>query len=545
MTTPSPVSEAVTEWSRALDASRVLTDDRTLDRYARTTQERATRPACVVYPESTEEVRAVVEIAGRHGVVLYPISRGRNWGYGDACAPTDGAAVVDLSRMNRIIEVNAELGYAVIEAGVTQQQLHEHLQAHAPGLWMDSTGAGPGASLVGNTLDRGFGHTRYGDHFLTCCGMEVVLADGRVLDTGFGHYAGARAARVYRYGVGPFLDGLFCQSNLGIITRIGLWLMPRPESFSFFFCTVERDEDLVALVDALRPFRLSGLLTSAVHIGNDLRVLSSRLHYPWDETGGATPLPEELRRRMRRERGIGMWSAAGALTGTREQVAGLRRRLRRALRPLGKVVFVNDAKLAMGERVARILSRFGWNVLSEQLASLRPVYNQLKGFPVSEPLHGAQWRLRKPPEHPPTEVDSTDPLEVGAGLMWISPVVPLRGGDAMRVMRIVEPIFTRHGFETPATFTMINERSMVGILNVFFDKSCPEEATAAAACYNEAMEALIREGYIPYRTGLRGMDKLRPEGDVFWQVASDLKRALDPDDIIARGRYIPPVEAGD
>src|SRR5690606_31871754 len=107
------------------------------------------------------------------------------------------------------------------------------------------------------TLDRGFGHTPYGDHFASTCGMEVVLADGRVLRTGYGHYDGAKAAWAYRYGVGPVLDGLFSQSSLGIVTRIGLWLMPEPEAFAGFFVRAERDEDLAGLIDALRPLRLN------------------------------------------------------------------------------------------------------------------------------------------------------------------------------------------------------------------------------------------------------------------------------------------------
>jgi 4-cresol dehydrogenase (hydroxylating) len=404
---------------------------------------------------------------------------------------------------------------------------------------MDSTGAGPEASLVGNTLDRGFGHTRYGDHFETCCGMEIVLADGRILNTGFGHFPNARAHRVYRYGLGPFLDGLFCQSNLGIVTRIGLWLMPRPEDFCFFFCTAPGREDLSKLVDALRPFRLAGMLDSAIHIGNDLRVLSSRIHYPWDEEGQGGALSDRCRRRLREIHSIGEWSVAGALTGTRGHVRDMRRILKRALGSLGKVVFVNDAKLALGERVARLAERVGIRKLSEQLASLRPVYAQMKGAPAGESVHGTQWRLRKPPDH---EDDPCDPLESGCGLMWLSPVLPMTGAHADQVMNLVEPVFAAHDFELLATFTLLNERAMIGILNVTFDKSVPDETARAMACYDAAMEALLAEGYVPYRTGLRGMEKVRSKDDVFWQVAESVKRAMDPDDIIARGRYIPPLD---
>src|SRR5690606_25558862 len=206
------------------DALRV--DDQTVERYSRSTAGEPTLPAGIVYPRSTEEVQAVVRAANEHHVALHAFSREKNWGYGDARPPSPGQVIVDLSRMNRILEVNTQLAYARLEPGVSQGQLFDYLREHRIPLWMDATGAGRDASVVGNTLDRGFGHTRYGDHFLTACGMEVVLADGRVMHTTSRGIANAKSAAVYRYGVGPFLDGLFAQSNFGIVTQLTLWLMP-------------------------------------------------------------------------------------------------------------------------------------------------------------------------------------------------------------------------------------------------------------------------------------------------------------------------------
>src|SRR3546814_5448318 len=107
-----------------------------------------------------------------------------SWGYGGACPGTAGTVILDLSRMNRIREVDPALAYAVIEPGVTQGQLSEHLRAQGIALWPDCTGAGPDTSIVGNILDRGFGHTPYGNRAQYISGLEIVLADGRVLRTG-------------------------------------------------------------------------------------------------------------------------------------------------------------------------------------------------------------------------------------------------------------------------------------------------------------------------------------------------------------------------
>jgi 4-cresol dehydrogenase (hydroxylating) len=535
--TASSVQACLEEWREALGPDAVTCDDAVLDRYARTTQPRGTRPCCVLYPTSTAQVQAVVRAASRHGVVVYPISRGKNWGYGDACAPTEDAAIVDLSRMDRVLEVDAELGCAVIEPGVSQQQLCDEVRRRAPGFWVDCTGAGPKASVAGNALERGFGHTPYGDHVRTTCGLEVVLADGRVLHTGFGHVAGARTASVYPYGVGPVLDGLFTQSNLGIVTRLGVWLFPEPEAFKFFYIGVEREDGLERLIDVLRPLRLRGILNSAVHVGNDLRIISSLRRYPWDYTGGQVPLPGDVLARLRRETGVAAWNISGSLTGTRAQVRAAARTLRRAAGSVGRVVFVGDWKLAVGQRVVRLLQKFGWaDVLARQLEGLVPNYGLLKGIPTDAPLLGTHWRLRDPKSGA-----TSDPLDAGSGLLWMAPVLPLRGSDARRLLDGVTPIFRKHGFDLPVTFTLLNERSMVAVLNVAFDKALPAECAAAAACYEEVIGTVKALGYPPYRSSVLGMPMLAEAGDTFWEVAQDIKRALDPGDILARGRYIPPL----
>src|SRR3546814_14984584 len=107
--------------------------------------------------------------------------------------------------MNRIREVDPALAYAVIEPGVTQGQLSEHLRAQGIALWPDCTGAGPDTSIVGNILDRGFGHTPYGNRAPYLSGLEHVLADRRVLHTGLRHLDIARRRHLLPYCLRPAL----------------------------------------------------------------------------------------------------------------------------------------------------------------------------------------------------------------------------------------------------------------------------------------------------------------------------------------------------
>ena len=174
MSSAEHLESAINDWRSALEPDGVSAAPDVLDRYARTTGIQSTRPLAVLFPRSTEDTVSLVKIAFQRRIPLHPISKGKNWGYGDATPPGPGQVIVDFSRMNRILELNRESAYVVVEPGVTQGQLARCLADNGGGLWMDSTGAGPEARLVGNALDRGFGHTRYGDHFQTFCGLQIV-----------------------------------------------------------------------------------------------------------------------------------------------------------------------------------------------------------------------------------------------------------------------------------------------------------------------------------------------------------------------------------
>ncbi|MCP5004420.1 MAG: FAD-binding oxidoreductase [Planctomycetes bacterium] len=519
----------------------MFSDQQTLSLYSHSTLSQGTLPSAVVKPASVDEVRIVLKIAVRHGVRIYPISRGKNWGYGDACAVEDGHVIIDLARMNRIIEVNTSLAYAVIEPGVTQQQLYDYLQSNRIPLWMDCTGAGPDASIVGNTMERGFGHTPYGDHFLTSCGMEVVLADGRVLSTGFGHYKDAKATNVYKWGIGPYLDGLFTQSNLGVVTRLGIWLMPEPECFNAFFFSVPDENDICAVVETLRPLRLNGTLKSVIHVSNDLRVISSYYQYPWEETRGTTPLPDSLRKTLRERGNSGAWNVSGGIYGTKKHVADCRKQIKRAvgknatIRFLSRVQFFGSTKLSIAKKAGDILNTLGLSHgLVGMLRALEEVYKLMRGAPTRAFLYGTLWRTKSIQNS-----DSLDPLENNAGLMWMSPILPMTGAAALDLMRIINPIFDRYGFEPLITISLITERAMVSVITISFDKQNIAEAKKASICYDKLFYALMDSGYIPYRTGIQSMNKLAYGSSVFWDVVNDIKAVLDPHQTISRGRYQP------
>lgn len=484
----------------------------------------------VVRPVATTEVAELLRLAARHGVTLSPVSTGKNWGYGDRQPAGPGQVVLDLGRMNRIVEVDEELAYAVIEPGVTQGQLFEHMRGRGLKLWMDCTGAGPDAGIVGNILERGFGHTPLGDRFRAVSGLEVVLADGSVLDTGFTGLAGAAVGPLYPYGLGPVLDGLFSQSNLGVVTRMGVWLMPQPPAFAAAVAFVDDAAALAGVVDRLRPLRLDGTLPSVVHIGNDLRLLSGRMAFP----GRGSHLTADERRHWQRIGGATAWAFTAGLYGNRRQIAANYRRLKDALAGLSvRPRLVSDRLLATGGKVAAALARLRLAAgFREQMHDAAAAIGLLKGQPTRHFLKGAYWRHGG-------GATGHDPAADGCGLLWLAPVTPHRGKDIDRATGLIEQQMARHGFDPLMTLSLLNGRAVAVVTTIAFDMADDDARRRAERCYHDLWSALVAAGYPPYRAAGGQVDGLAGDLAGYWQAVRRLKSALDPAGILAPGRYLP------
>ena len=197
-------------------------------------------PDAVVYPETPEEVARIVTACADGGLPVIGWGTGTSL-EGHALAPR-GGVTVDFSRMNRVLEVLPEDMIAVVQPGVTREQLNTELRA--TGL-MFPVDPGANASLGGMASTRASGTTavRYGTMRANVLGLQAVLADGTIIRTG---------TRAPKSSTGYDLTGLFvgAEGTLGLITELTLKLHGQPEAVSAAVCAFADMDGAVGTVIA-------------------------------------------------------------------------------------------------------------------------------------------------------------------------------------------------------------------------------------------------------------------------------------------------------
>ena len=522
----------------------VLDDDDAVERVTRTCVPLRTTPSAVVYPRDTAQVQAVVRAAGATNVPLWPVSTGKNWGYGERSATYDQGVTVILERMTQIVQVDEELGVAVIEPGVTYKQLNDHLKRSGSRLWADCAGTTQHASVLGNALDKGRGLTPMADHFGALCGLDVVMPDGRLLETGGGPTGHNHVRHTYKWGVGPYLDGLFVQSNLGIVVRAGVWLMPAPEIFDFAAFEYKADASrLGPFIDELRELVMAGALRSHPHLANDFAMMCILAQYPNDLLGGRKHLSDEATARWRREHGVAPWTFGCGIYGSREEVRFQKRMLRKVLGRYGMVQFIgaavrDDLYGRLVRKLAPVVNRL-LGKSPEFTDVMVPAINLFRGIPTDDFVRQAYFK-----SHPEKPTSDIDPARDGCGFVWIGPVVPFNARHVMHALAVTKQIFDRHEFDFFVEIIVESARSVIILVGVFYDRHNLADSARARAWYDEAREAYVHEGYPPYRATSMSMAGAMDSNPVARDLLATLKLAVDPQNLLAPGRYGTPMRDG-
>jgi 4-cresol dehydrogenase (hydroxylating) len=535
MEKPTPVEAAILSWRQDIGADAVIADSSSLNTYTQSVCATTRQVVAVLKPRSLEEVQKIVATANAYRVPLYPISCGKQWGMGSRLPVQDGAAILELSGMNRIIEVSAEHHYAVVEPGVTQRQLLDHIKENNLPLMLNVTGSTSNTSLIGNAMDRGVGYFDSRAHGIS--NMQVVLGSGETIRTGFGHYENSKTKNLYAHGIGPSLDGLFPQANFGIVTSACIDLMPKPDAHMAAILKIDSEEKLPQLIDALVRLRTRGIFLTVAHVGNRERsyiTLAPLLYEQLVQSG--EPASEATRKKavqMLEKGGFGPWSAAIGILGTKAQLKLAKTEIRKAVGGFAKTMFLNDSLIEWAKFIAGKLSFLPFiRTQLMMLKAIEPVYGFTRGEATDKSLKAVYWAAGNF-----EQLDAPDPDHSDSGLLFCLPILPARGKTVSDVVRDTRETFARHGFAAAITVNLMDTKAMEGVVSLAFDRRDDEQTKKAHACIQEMEARYMEQGYPPYRVGINSMHQVVREDDPFWQTIRALKTALDPNGIIAPGRY--------
>jgi 4-cresol dehydrogenase (hydroxylating) flavoprotein subunit len=449
-----------------------------------------------VAPITTQEVQDVIKVANRLKIPLWVTSRGKNFGYGSAAPVVDGSVVLDLTRMKKI-EMDVENGTILIEPGVSFYDLYEYIESRKLPYWLSVPGNSWG-SVVGNALERGVGYTPYGDHAARIHGMEVILPDGDIVRTGMGAMANSTLWQLHPHGFGPNWDSVFVQSNFGVVTRMGLWLMPAPESVVSLDLELQKPDDLGVVIDVLAPFRREGLIQQSPTIGNWLRAIAGRtLRSDWYDK--PEPFPADVIAKVMKTRNIGWWSMGVNFYG------------RHAVTTSSSAI----VKKALQSSINYEVKETTWST-----GDKRPPFPPF-GVPYALALKNAGWYGGR------------------GGHLSFSPVLPQSGSAALQMFHQNWKRFNEFGFDFHPAFNL-GERHLTNINQILFDRDDLDMRQRADQLFKTMVSDAHKLGYGEYRAHISYMDLIADTFDFndnsMQRLNNKVKNALDPNGILSAGK---------
>ena len=528
------IDNAILAWQALLGTPQVLTGTQVADKYGNDTTGQTREVPVVLRILDSGQLPEVMKVAQAHGTPVYPISTGRNWGYGSSLPVRDGCAIIDLSGLQRVLHFDAELGTITLEPGVTQGMLADFLRQGNHPYLVPVTGAGPTCSLVGNALERGYGVTPHVDHFGAVTDLEAVLADGSLYKTALREAGGEDVARLFKWGIGAYSTGLFTQSGFGIVTRMTIVLARKPECIKVCLFSLKDDALLEPAVERIRTIlgRLPGTV-GAINLMNQHRVLSMAAPFPRDRLGPDGMIPQEVVSDLGRQYQIFPWTGFGTLYGTKAIVAAAQKEMKAALGGIStRMMFLTPDRARTLSRLARLIPGKRGKGLAGMTATLEKSLELVAGQPNETALPLAYWRNRSPQKEA-----LKNPAADGCGLTWYAPLVPMRPAGVRAYVNMVKEIAPKHGIEPLITFTTLNDRLFDSTVPIIFERDRPEAVAAAAACYTELLHTGRSRGWFPYRVGIATMKTLASMQPLSSAFHARLKSQLDPEGLIAPGRY--------
>jgi len=446
------------------------------------TEVKPSMPNFVVIPENKEQLVKLVKFCNKYIIPIIPYITGNN--VGGITVPVKGGIIVDFGKkMNKILHVNENMKYAILEPGVTFGQFKKYLDDNYPNLRYSYPFAPPSAGVVGNALLSGMNNLseKIGSMGDSINGLEVITIDGDVARIGSCFYGKEEADPDHWYSRYPMPDllGLFVnwQGMTGLVTKCAVQLWPK-DPF---------EKNIVALFEDLPSVGRFMREVGSLEVLNDISAVSIEVVKMTIE------LPEPKR-----------------FPGEPAMIANC---------PIsGKTQKLVDAKLEILQNKVKELQDEGMPVILEDIDDFAKLLN---------------LRVRSFLDLPAVILS----LFEYSGLTWFGSYAPSHIHDEL--IPKVDAIFHKHG--VPPFIYMKNMKSNhYGIFRpiIRYNKYKEGEEERVHALLEEITDVCIDAGCIPYKTPEWMTEKMRKKINPGWQnLFEKVKKMMDPNGIFNPGRW--------
>ena len=508
----------------------------------------------VITLSQASEIKLILDLANQCAkneelaFSLYPISTGNNWGYGTS-QPTglsNNIILLDLGRLTNISHFDSELGLVTLEPGVTQQQLSDFLHQHNHDYMVPVTGAGPSCSILANALERGYGITPYTDHFSAVTSIQGYWANGRPYQSAVNELDASEdklVDKTFKWGLGPYLEGLFTQSNLGIVSQMTIRLAKIKPDFTSFFIQMQDDALLEKAVPLIRDVLQSyeGIV-GAINLMDQRRLLSMFAKNPNGSDAHQVMHSNDINE-LATDLRAPSWTIVGSIYGTTRVVNAVKKEINNIFKQLPcKRIYSNSPTIVLANKVIDILPPW----LIEKIPTLTKVAEQLDSFnkgkeimlgkPNKVALKLAYWRHKDADSF---DKETLSPGQDGCGLLWYAPLITMKAKKMREFVEFIRETCPKFNIEPFITFTNLKHDCVDSTIPIVFDLSNPKAVNDAHNCLKMLVEEGLKKGFVPYRLNVDQQQWLLNKDSDFWQTVNQLKSSLDPNNILSQGRYNP------
>ncbi|MDO8344958.1 MAG: FAD-dependent oxidoreductase [Cellvibrio sp.] len=514
-----------------IPGAKVLSREEAAFHYGADTGASQRLPAGAIVIKEVDAIQEVLALANEFKVPLWPISGGRNFGYGTSLPVDSRSFIVDLSQLRRVY-IDVKSSTALIEPGVTQADLHAAIKKSGADLLVPTTGVGPNGNILGNALDGGYGLTPITDHFDAISELEGYWGNGTEFRHTYQDLNCPEMAKRWNAGTGYSWAGLLRQGNFGIVTKARVQLARSPEATRILVFEWKNNEAFINSQTDLNKLTEDIPGIGGIIMMNDCRILSTQVDTPLASTLTGEARANYLKQ-LAKERKISAWTGLGTLYGSRAAVAGSVKDIRRRLKNCRVWSFSPD-QIKQLQKIQNYLPQWGFSSLRRHFGALVNTLGTVEGYPIVAFLKIA---YALDPTAKKLDLHS-HPAKDGAGILWYAPLVPFAADEVERYRTVMSKCLIDNGFDPLLAVTSRSSRTLSGTIPVLFDRKNPEDVARAKNCYRQLVKTGLENGWPPYRLGIDYMDMIAcPADSPSAQVQQLLKKALDENEVIGAGRY--------